>query len=71
MDVVKVTQPLLTVAEVAQSYNVSDETVRRWMRKGIIGYVMVGPFRARRIPKDEAERHFAAVPGAATGGSSV
>jgi excisionase family DNA binding protein len=49
---------LLTVAEVAQTYHVSDETVRRWIRKGILGYVMVGPFRVRRIPRQEAEKHF-------------
>lgn len=55
---------LLTMSEVAQSYHVSDETVRRWVRKGIIGYVMVGPFRLKRIPESEANRHFASVDGA-------
>jgi excisionase family DNA binding protein len=65
------TRELLTVMEVAQTYHVSDDTVRRWMRKGIIGYVMVGPFRVKRIPKVEAEKHFTPVPGADTGGTSV
>ena len=54
---------LLTVAEVAQHYAVSTETVRRWIRKGILGYVMVGPCRVKRIPKVEAAKHFVKVEG--------
>jgi excisionase family DNA binding protein len=49
---------LLSTADVAAQYGVSDETVRRWIRKGVIAYVMVGPFRLKRIPRSEADRHF-------------
>ena len=55
---------LLSVAQVARTYGVCDETVRAWIRKGIVGYVMVGPFRVKRIPRKEAEKHFVTQPGA-------
>jgi excisionase family DNA binding protein len=55
---------LLSIAQVAKMYGVSDETVRRWTRKGVISYVMVGPFKLKRIPKEEAARHFRSVEGA-------
>jgi excisionase family DNA binding protein len=54
-------EDLLSTADVAAQYGVSDETVRRWIRKGVIAYVMVGPFRLKRIPRSEADKHF--VPG--------
>lgn len=59
-------EPMLSTHDVARRYGVSDETVRRWCRKGIIAYVMVGPYRMKRIAKSEAERHFQSVDGAAT-----
>jgi len=46
---------LLSVGDVAHLYGVSDETVRRWCRKGIIAYVMVGPFRLKRIARVDVE----------------
>lgn len=54
---------LLSVSDVARRYGVSSETVRRWIRKGIIAYVMVGPFRLKRIQRVEADRHFTPVKG--------
>ena len=55
--------PLLTCREVADLYAVHVKTVRRWVRKGIIAVVLVGPYRLVRIRKSEAARHFRNVPG--------
>lgn len=48
---------LLTTAQVATMYGVSDETVRRWCKKGAIAFKMVGPYRLKRITLAEAQRH--------------
>lgn len=56
---------LRTVADAARAFGVSDETIRRWVRKGIIGYVMVGPYRIKRIPDSEIDRLTVTVDGAA------
>lgn len=55
---------LFTCQEVADKYHVHAETVRRWVRKGIIAVVLVGPYRLVRIRREEAEKHFVHVPGA-------
>lgn len=47
---------LLTVAEVAQEYGVSDETVRRWIRTGAVNYQLVTGQRVRLIKKSEIEK---------------
>ena len=47
---------LFTVTEVAQYYGVCDETVRRWIRRKALDYVLVGPARLRRIPREAVER---------------
>lgn len=46
---------LLTTSDVARMYGVSDETVRRWIRKGVIPFTQVGPYRAKRIRLSDAE----------------
>lgn len=55
---------LLTPTQVAEIYDVDVETVRRWLRKGIIAHVLVGPYRYKRIPEAEAKRVFRPVHGA-------
>jgi len=50
--------PLLTCRDVAKAYGVNVETVRRWVRKGVIAVVLVGPYRLVRIRRSEAEKHF-------------
>lgn len=57
---------LLTCRQVAVAYKVHTETVRRWVRKGVIGVIRVGPHRAIRIPKSEAVKHFMLTQGAKT-----
>lgn len=58
---------LLSTADVARLYGVTPQTIRLWIRKGIIAYVEVGNSRLRRrktirIERTEAERHFGPVP---------
>lgn len=55
---------LLTPTQVAEAYDVDVATVRRWLRKGIVAHVLVGPFRYKRIPESEARRVFRKVQGA-------
>lgn len=59
-----VKQRLYTPAQVARIYGVNVVTVKAWLRKGIIGHVIIGPTKHRRIPEDEARRHFVVRPGA-------
>jgi predicted site-specific integrase-resolvase len=47
-------------------YGVHVDTVRRWVRKGIIAVRLIGPTRIVRIEQAEAARHFVHVPGART-----
>lgn len=58
---------LMTVAEVAALYGVHDVTIRRWIAKGLMGIVRVGPGgRVIRITRVEAMRHWVETPGAKT-----
>jgi len=41
---------LLSLNDVAMRYGVDSSTIREWIRKGVIGYVMVGPARVKRVP---------------------
>ena len=40
---------LYTVREVANAFHVSEETIRRWIKRGDISYTPVGPFRLKRL----------------------
>lgn len=57
-DAAKGDDVLLSADAVSKQYGVCVETVRRWMRKGVIPYVMVGPNRAKRIRRDVADKLF-------------
>ncbi len=45
---------LLTISETAETFHVSDRTVRRWIKKGELRVVQLG--RLRRIEPREVER---------------
>lgn len=42
---------LLSVSEVADRLGVSYETVRRWIRKGALEALTVGPTKTLRVPE--------------------
>ena len=50
--------PLLTPSEASKAVDlaVSAETIRRWIRKGIIPVVLVGPYRRAMIRRSVALR---------------
>ncbi len=45
---------LLTISETAETFHVSDRTVRRWIKKGELKVISLG--RLRRIEPVEVER---------------
>lgn len=47
---------LLTVDSVARAVNVSDKTVRRWIKEGHLECVLVGPAKRIRIRPSELSR---------------
>jgi excisionase family DNA binding protein len=55
---------LLTAHDVARRYGVDCETVRRWVRKGILPVVRVGPTQRIRFHHGDIERYFTEEPGA-------
>jgi excisionase family DNA binding protein len=48
--------PLMRPGQAASRLGVTTETLRRWMAKGALEYVEVGPFRRKRIRLSEVER---------------
>ncbi len=48
---------LLTVRQAARRCAVDVETVRRWIRKGAMVAVTVGPFRVVKVTRAEVEKH--------------
>lgn len=55
---------LFTIPEAAARLQVSVVTMRRWVRKGAIGHVLIGPYRIVRIPEQELKKQIRAIPGA-------
>ena len=51
-----VEEDLLTVDDVARACNVSDKTIRGWIKKGHVSYVLVGPTKRMRIARSELLR---------------
>ena len=47
---------LLTVRQAAARYKVHPETLRSWVRKGVLAYVRVGPYGAIRLRAADLER---------------
>ena len=47
---------VLTVAEVAARLKVNRETVRRWLRSGVIRGTLLGDRAGWRIPASEVQR---------------
>lgn len=50
--------PMMTIAEVSRVYGIKRQTLYLWIEKGLVGHVLVGPCRTKRIPRDEARRLF-------------
>lgn len=48
--------PLRSPTFAARALGVTPQTIHRWMRKGIIRYVEVGPFKKKRIYDSEIRR---------------
>lgn len=48
--------PLRTPTFVARALGVTPQTVHRWIRKGIIDFIEVGPYKKKRVYDSEIER---------------
>lgn len=55
---------LLTVPQVAAKYGVHRVSIWRWIAKGLIATVRVGPTQLIRIERCEADRHYKRTEGA-------
>lgn len=49
-------EPLLTAADAARRLGVSVDTVRRWVRKGSVTYVEIGPYRRKRLRQCDVDQ---------------
>ena len=45
----------LTVPQVGRKFNVTDDQVRRWIRRGVVRAVRVGPLGAWRMSEADIE----------------
>jgi excisionase family DNA binding protein len=47
---------LLTLQEGADECRVDYETFRRWVAKGVLPHVVVGPFKLKRVYRRDVDR---------------
>ena len=66
-DDVQTNENLISVGDAARICGVSDETIRKWILKGALPYIEVGPSFTRRIYRRDAERMKARRTAAETG----
>ena len=50
------THQYLTVAEAAAFYRVHEDTLRAWIRKGLLPYTRVGPYGIIRLQRCHLEQ---------------
>lgn len=53
----------LTTHGAARRLGVTPETIRRWIRKGIMSYVEVGPYAAKRLRAADVDKQRVERPG--------
>ena len=58
-------EPLYTIREVAARLHVHQETLKRWIKKGAVPIVRVGPSQLIRIPESTVQDLIASVSSAA------
>lgn len=46
----------MTLREAAEACHVDYDTLLRWVAKGVIPHVVVGPFRRKRVYRHDVER---------------
>lgn len=58
--------PLLTPRAAAKRLGVTTETLRRWIRNGVLVYAEVGPKRSKRFRQSQIDRHRVEPPSCST-----
>lgn len=48
--------PLLSVSAAARRLGVNRETIRRWVRKGAMTYVELGPHKRKKLRQSDVDR---------------
>ncbi len=48
--------PMLTVSAAARRLGVNRETIRRWVRKGALTYVELGPFKRKKLRQSDVDK---------------
>lgn len=48
--------PLLSVSAAARRLGVNRATIRRWVRKGAISYVELGPHKRKRLRASDVDK---------------
>lgn len=48
--------PLRTPTYASRALGVAPQTIHRWMRKGVLAFVEIGPYRKKRIYESEIRK---------------